>query len=251
MLGTGPLVAVLSDIHSNAFALRAVLRDVRRLGITEIWLGGDTFGYYPWAAEVFDLIDGVGAVGVLGNHDGWVADVASAPDDIAGSIARHNARELASRSPAALDWLASLPPVASSQRNGWRITIAHGTPDQPLEGRYYPDDPRSYAWLPQVGEILVLGQTHYPLHRGEARGGLLLNPGSVGQPRDGNPIPSWALLDLASGRAELRRSAYDSAAAMAGLRALRWDPLVTMALAKTSTQRHLGPVPDVHAQAAR
>ena len=49
----------------------------------------------------------------------------------------------------------------------------------------------------------MLGQTHHPLLRGTAADGLLLNPGSVGQPRDGDPMPSWALLDLASGRAEL------------------------------------------------
>lgn len=79
---------------------------------------------------------------------------------------------------------------------------------------------------------MILGQTHYPLLRGDAGRGLLLNPGSVGQPRDRNPMPSWALLDLETGRAELRRTTYDNLLAMARLRALGWDEQVTRSLDK-------------------
>jgi predicted phosphodiesterase len=226
------LVAVLSDIHSNVFALQAVLHDGELAGASEVWVCGDTFGYYPWAAESFRLLQGTTPVAVLGNHDAWVADNQSAPAHIAGQIARHNARELVNHAPAALDWLASLAVTRTFERNGWKITMTHGTPDDPLEGRYYPDDNRSYAWLPREGEILVLGQTHYPLVRQDARAGLLLNPGSVGQPRDRNPMPSWALLDLAAGTAELRRTDYDNAAVMARLQARGWDEGVTRALDK-------------------
>jgi diadenosine tetraphosphatase ApaH/serine/threonine PP2A family protein phosphatase len=94
----------------------------------------------------------------------------------------------------------------------------------------------------------VLGQTHHPLLRGTAEDGLLLNPGSVGQPRDGDPSPSWALVDLASGRAQLRRSSYDIEATVERLRAIGWDEDVIAALghrpggtpepaARTSPQR--------------
>lgn len=226
------LVAVLSDIHSNVSALRAVLRDSERAGVGEVWLGGDTFGYYPWAAETFRVVDGLSDVAVLGNHDGWVLAPASAPIRILADIARQNADDLASDRPAALEWLASLPPERRFDSGGWKVTIAHGTPDDPLEGRYYPDDPGRYRWLPRAGEILILGHTHYPLLRGDARTGLVLNPGSVGQPRDGDPMPSWALLDLTSGSAELRRSAYDNDAVIGRLRSLGWDGQITEALQK-------------------
>ena len=226
------LVAVLSDIHSNVFALQAVLRDVELVGVSEIWVCGDTFGYYPWAAESFCLLHDAQPVAVLGNHDAWVADGQSAPANVAEEIARRNARDLASQCPAALDWLASLAPTLGFERYGWKITMAHGTPDNPLEGRYYPDDVSSYPWLPSEGEILVLGQTHYPLARGNARSGLLLNPGSVGQPRDRNPMPSWAVLNLQNGSAELRRTLYDNIAVMARLRALEWDDRIIRALDK-------------------
>jgi predicted phosphodiesterase len=226
------LVAVLSDIHSNVFALRSVLRDAERAGASEFWVCGDVFGYYPWAAETFELLHEMQPLAVLGNHDGWVVGAQPAPAHFAGQIARGNARELASRCPTALEWLAILPPTRHFERSGWRISMAHGTPDDPLEGRYYPDDTRSYPWFPGRREIVLLGQTHYPLLRGQAQAGLLLNPGSVGQPRDRNPMPSWALLDLASGAATLRRTGYDNVAVMARLQALSWDETAIRALDK-------------------
>jgi predicted phosphodiesterase len=222
-------VAVLSDIHSNPFALRAVLDEVSGERIEEIWLAGDAFGYYPWARGTFELIRDADPLSVLGNHDRWVLDASSAPDSLIGTIARGNARDLP---PPALEWLAALRPVRSFERGGLEIMIAHGTPDDPLEGRYYPDDNGSHGWLPAPGQVLILGQTHYPLLRGDTSQGLLLNPGSVGQPRDCNPMPSWAVLDLSRGKAELRRTAYDHVSAIAELRELGWDPRVTAALDK-------------------
>ena len=226
------LVAVLSDIHSNVFAVRAVLRDVELAGASAIWVCGDMFGYYPWAALSFQLLQEMQPVAVLGNHDAWVVGVQPAPTNITGEIAQRNAEDLATNCPAALEWLRMLKPVRDFECGGWKITMVHGTPDDPLDGRYYPDDGRLYSWLPREGQIMVLGQTHHPLLRGDAGRGLLLNPGSVGQPRDRNPMPSWALLDLATGSAELRRTAYDNVRAMERLRALGWDDRVTRALDK-------------------
>lgn len=224
------LVAVLSDIHSNVFALRAVLQDTARAGAREIWISGDTFGYYPWAADTFGVLEAVSPRAVLGNHDLWVIDAEAAPHGIAGELARQNAEELAVGAPRALRWLASLAPECQFERDGWCIRMAHGTPEDPLEGRYYPDDVHPYTWLPRENQIVILGQTHYPLLRGAGRIGLTLNPGSVGQSRDGNPMPSWALLDLSSGQAWLRRTPYDNRAVMETLRALAWDEKTTLAL---------------------
>jgi predicted phosphodiesterase len=226
------LVAVLSDIHSNVYALQAVLSDVESSGADEIWVCGDIFGYYPWAVESFRLLYKTKPIGVLGNHDSWVVGTQPPPSHVIGEIARQNAESLAASCPEALRWLETLSPVRDFERLGWRITMAHGTPDDPLNGRYYPDDDKPYEWLPRAGEIMILGQTHYPLVRGDARQGLLLNPGSVGQPRDGNPMPSWALLNLACGHADLRRTVYDNICAMESLRALGWNDRVTGALDK-------------------
>jgi predicted phosphodiesterase len=226
------LVAVISDIHSNAYALQAVLEDVKSADVNEVWVSGDTFGYYPWAAESFRLLTEKPQRAVLGNHDSWVSGRRPIPPGIVGQIARHNALDLAARAPEALDWLQKLAPTMQFEREGWQITMAHGTPDDPLDGRYYPDDQDARDWLPGPGEILVLGQTHYPMARGSGREGLFVNPGSVGQPRDSNPMPSWALLDLAVGCAVIRRTDYNHRAVIATLHDLGWDDQVTSALAK-------------------
>lgn len=223
-------VAVISDIHSNVLALAEVLDDIAGAGVDETWLAGDTFGYYPWASATFAALQTKDIVAVCGNHDRWVASGEDVPDDIAGQIALHNAAQLRRESPAALAWLTSLPLFERTERNGWTVTMTHGTPADPLEGRYYPDDAADHDWLPGPREILILGQTHYPIVRATRHGGLVLNPGSVGQPRDGDPMASWAVLDLETGRAQLRRTRYDNAAAMHRLRIAGWDERVTSAL---------------------
>jgi predicted phosphodiesterase len=231
------LVAAISDVHSNPFALGAVLRDADRAGVEQVWFAGDAFGYHPWAADTYALLRPAVQLAVLGNHDSWVIGEQTAPADFAGTTAMFNAAQLRNEQPAALTWLHSLPRVVTHEQAGWRITIAHGTPPEPLEGRHYPDDERPHDWLPQPGEIVVLGQTHRSLLRGNAAEGLLLNPGSVGQPRDGDPRPGWALIDLSSGRAQLRRSSYELGPVIARLRAIGWDERVVAKLDRRRVPR--------------
>ena len=115
-----------------------------------------------------------------------------------------------------------------------------------LEGRFYPDNNTCFDWFPCSGEILILGHTHYPLVRRVQRGGLLLNPGSVGQPRDGDARPSWLLLDLGESSnalrqplISLRRVDYDRPRVMEMLRNMGWSPRFIAALDKTTP----GPLP--------
>jgi len=231
-------VAVIGDVHSNVFALAAVLREVGRSEVREVWLCGDAFGYYPWASATFRALLRAQPLAVLGNHDRWVLRADLAPANLAGGVARHNARELRRGAPSAFGWLAGLAPRRSFERSGWAISLAHGTPTDPFNGRYYPDDHAGYGWLPRPGQIVILGQTHHPLVRGEAASGLVLNPGSVGQPRDGDPGASWALLDLGSGRAHLRRTSYDHARVMARLAKLGWDEGLISALGRRERASH-------------
>ena len=64
------------------------------------------------------------------------------------------------------------------------------------------------AWFPDAGEVLILGHTHYPLIERTARGGLLLNPGSVGQPRDSDRRAAYMVLDTEAGTVTWRRVDY-------------------------------------------
>jgi predicted phosphodiesterase len=207
---------------------------------------GDIFGYYPWAQQTFELLQPLGARTVLGNHDRLVLETLGLARENAGrrrpsyyEAARLNGEELSND---ARQWLNRLPTSLVMEIGSWRILLAHGTPENLLEGRFYPDDTSRPSWLPGANEILVLGHTHYPIVRRMDSGGFLLNPGSVGQPRDGQPQPSWISLELTEAdgvRAGLHRVAYDQFEPMAFLETMRWQKKFIGALNKTTP----GPLP--------
>jgi putative phosphoesterase len=238
--------AIFSDIHSNPFALRAVLADIGKHQPDLILCAGDIFGYYPWAQQTFELLRPLCARTVLGNHDRLVLETLGLVSEKPGGqrpsyyeAAQLNGMELSSE---AREWLKHLPASLAVEAGSWRIRMAHGTPENLLEGRFYPDDTAQPAWLPAAKEILVLGHTHYPILRRTDGGGWLLNPGSVGQPRDGEPQPSWISLELTDAggaHAELHRVAYDQFEPMALLTARHWPEKFIRALNKTNS----GPLP--------
>jgi predicted phosphodiesterase len=230
---------VLSDIHSNCYALDAVLQDVAREPYGEILILGDVFGYLPWAIEVYRRIRDLPLRTIRGNHDALVL-AAQPPDPCPAywELARNNALELANRAPEALAWLESLAPQMDLDDGERRITLCHGTPVDAEEGRFYPDDRDGHDWLPSDGAVLMLGHTHYPMARHTSGGGLVLNPGSVGQPRDGNPMPSWATFDSSTLEVVFHRTAYDIERAMALLEDMRWDPRTVASLNKD----YIGPL---------
>jgi predicted phosphodiesterase len=228
-----------------------VLSDIASLHVDVIFCAGDIFGYYPWAQKTYDLIKEYLIEASLGNHDALVLnsldllskDITIVPDAINGPIydvAENNASDLTS---SAREWLSSLNISVNRKIDDWEITMLHGTPDNPLEGRLYPDTGLSADWLPGHKQILVLGHTHYPLMRRYKNGGILLNPGSVGQPRDGNPFPSWIYVDTdqlcktKNDHPQLRRVAYDQFHPMKMLERRRWPERFVRALNKTSIGR--------------
>ncbi len=227
-------VGILSDIHSNLPALKAVSVAMAAENVDECWILGDFFGYYPWAPEVYHQLRNIPlSYAVLGNHDSFVLGEPS-PNPTARylPLAKHNAQRLAIEAPGALEWLRGLPRSLSIEAGGRRVRIVHGTPDEPIHGRYYPDDDTEYDWLPGSGEVLIVGQTHYSMVRERPDGGLVLNPGSVGQPRDGDPRSAWMLLELPKWRVQVRRTPYNHYATIAALERMDWDPYVSKALNK-------------------
>ena len=217
-------IAVLSDIHSNLPALEAVASDLPP--IDEVWVLGDIVGYGPQPNEVIATLQAMGARSVLGNHDGAAigqVDAASFNPDArtaiewTGTVVDDNARA----------YLGSLPEV----RRDVGLTGVHGSPRDPV-GEYISDRRVASNNLAHFDTRLCLfGHTHVPVvfaangDEIETRPGLpgavvpldgdraLVNPGSVGQPRDGLPDAAYAVLDTdgAGGRgtAEFRRVRYD------------------------------------------
>ena len=200
-------VLVVSDVHSNLAALEAVLDDA---GLWDAAVcAGDVVGYGPYPQECIDKLIFKGFRCVSGNHDNAVATVETDWfNDDAQEAIRVNRSQL---SAASIRWLGSLPHGMRLELNGLRMAVYHGSPTQPLTSYIFPDAAETHAerFLALTGaDILVLGHTHVP-YRVERRGRLMLNPGSVGQPRDGNPQASYLLLWTNPLRTEHRRVEYN------------------------------------------
>jgi putative phosphoesterase len=226
-------IAVLSDIHSNQFALAAVVKELTAENPDLVILLGDTFGYYPWAVRTYQLACSLNPFALLGNHDKLVIDT-DPPQPVPSywEHAKHNELELSKAAPEALQWLHEIAPMGEFIADNKRIVCCHGTPSDPLNGRFYPDNPHYPFQCPGRDEVLLMGHTHYPLVRKIVGGGLIVNPGSVGQPRDGDLRASWGWLFPREERFELRRTAYDVEHAVELLAQLGWRKLAIEALRK-------------------
>ena len=215
-------VAVVSDIHGNLHALEAVLAALEPEAPDELWCLGDLVGYGARPNECCAAIAARASVCLVGNHDLAVRgtiDLAEFSGD-AGAAVRWT-RDVLSAD--ALAFLNSLEP------QGTRADVAlfHGSARDPV-WEYVLSNTVAIATLELTEEPVVLvGHSHAALHiqldGGDFTGGLspagtevdlgrgrtLLNPGSVGQPRDGDPRAAYLLLDLDARTASFRRVDYD------------------------------------------
>ena len=230
------LVAVLSDIHSNLAALDAVLDSLGTVDV--VWHLGDVVGYGPEPDAVVDRLRAIDAVGVRGNHDDAVYEAGEAEyfnSFAAAAVAWTRARIW----PATRDWLKALPPALVHAAEGF--TLVHGSPRDPI-GEYMAAPWIADECLPDVATPhCLVGHTHVPVvfRQTAGRAGsagraveirvapdrplrlderrCVLNPGSVGQPRDGDPRASCLLLDTDAGLATWHRVPYDIRATQAAI----------------------------------
>ncbi len=215
--GTVPLAAVLSDIHSNLEALRAVLPRVEGLRLYSL---GDAVGYGASPNEVVNELRARGAVSVMGNHDyAAVTGDTRGFNARAAMAAKWTARALEG---ANADYLGGLPKLSQVVEGGTKGAIAHGSPDDPL-WEYVTPQTHSLLFDHYLERLHVgfvgLGHTHVPFVSYEGRG-VVFNPGSVGQPRDGDWRASYSVLSLADGHLKVEnfRAEYDVGASASKVR---------------------------------
>ncbi len=226
-------VAVVSDIHSNLHALEAVLAALEGDAPDELWCLGDVVGYGPRPNECCAAVEARAAICLAGNHDLAVRgtiDLAEFSGD-AAAAARWTRDVLTERARAFLD-------ATEPQGTAAGVALYHGSARDPV-WEYVLSDESAEATLELAGTPLVLvGHSHAALaafeRDGTVGGGLagagteldlgdgrfLLNPGSVGQPRDGDPRAAYLLLDLDARRASFRRVEYDVERTQAEIREL-------------------------------
>ncbi len=211
-------VGLLSDIHANLVALEAVLASLG--SVDALWVTGDTVGYGAEPSEVLALLRERGAVLVQGNHDRGVATGEGLDrfHERAATAARMHAGWLSAEE---RDALAALPQVVTERG----FTLCHGSLRDPL-WEYVTTAPAAAATISRSPtEVACCGHTHVPAVFAEHDGAVtaqrpsdgesfrlearcLLNPGSVGQPRDGDRRASYVVLDTDAGTATFHRTSY-------------------------------------------
>ena len=213
-------IAILSDIHGNLEALEAVLAEVDRLGIDQLYSLGDIVGYGPSPAACVEIVRRRAAVSLLGNHDAAVAGLTSLEDfnEFARSAADWTVARL---DDGQIEYLGALPYTHRAPD----LLLVHASPIEPERWHYIhgmADIEEHFAAFTE--RLCFVGHSHRPgvfavgadrgvVRRGESeslRPGLryLVNAGSVGQPRDRDPRASYVIYDAVNECVEVRRVLY-------------------------------------------
>ena len=220
----GVRTLIVSDIHSNLVALDAVVSAAEEEHpIDRVWCLGDIVGYGPWPRETVERVRSLDAMSICGNHD--AAAVGRVPLDgfnpYAAEACRWNGARLGAD---ARGYLAGLPETL--REDGF--TLVHGSPKDPLWDYLFGYAQAVEAWERAVTEDVLVGHTHFQFAAEAGRGidrpgpdgltaprshaRLVVNPGSVGQPRDGDPRAAYAVYDDDARVLALKRVRYDVAA---------------------------------------
>jgi predicted phosphodiesterase len=217
-------LGIISDIHSNLPALEAVLAAVDEAGVDELWCLGDVVGYGAQPDECAKLVSERCALSLVGNHDlavlGELEVSAFSP-----SAAEAVIWTKGNVAPETLEFLRGLEPADETREVG----LYHASPRDPVWEYVLWVDQAEECLAVQSGRVSLIGHSHVALFfvapegdsevRGSnAEGGTtieiadgrwLINPGSVGQPRDGDPRAAWLELDTEAWTATYRRTPYE------------------------------------------
>jgi len=226
-------IALLSDVHSNLTALEAVLADAAARGTEATWHLGDLVGYGPDPDAVVERLQAIDAACVMGNHDAAAVRLLSTADfnPLAAEAIEWTATIISETTRA---YLRALPLVTTDGE----VTRVHGSLREPL-WEYLTTMPIAKAhFAAQETRLSAVGHTHLPLVVFEEEDGSIesevpgdgdiilmgegracINPGGVGQPRDGDPRAAYAIFDTRTGAASFHRVPYDIAAVQTRMRA--------------------------------
>ncbi len=204
-------VGILSDIHANLTALEEVLKAAEREEISHWFFLGDLVGYYYWPVRCLERLEQVDAVMIGGNHERMLCMARQNPTYrlmLRGRYGNGIEAALEQCTEAQLDQLCTLPESRELELEGVRMLLCHGTPWD-ADAYLYPDaDEEVLERVANGYDMVFYGHTHYPLVW-QGASGMVVNPGSVGQPRNHRPGAHWAVVDLTTRQVEHRVEPYD------------------------------------------
>lgn len=205
-------IGVMGDIHGNHLALEAVLKSAKNLGVQKLLITGDLVGYYFWPKLVLELLEPWDCLIVKGNHELMLSKVlnnVSLLSEIESSYGSGLRVALEELTVLQKDWLINLPHPLKLRVDDNLILLCHGSPFS-LEEYVYPNtDELSLKKMALTGyRWIIMGHTHYPMEK-KYKKTSLLNPGSVGQPRNRRHEAHWSLLDTVSEEVNFHIESYD------------------------------------------
>ncbi|MBD3309706.1 metallophosphoesterase [Candidatus Woesearchaeota archaeon] len=200
------MIALISDIHSNLEALKAVLEDSKRWGVEKTYCLGDVVGYgaNPNTCTKYLIRNRIKSI--MGNHDKAVITGQGLDNfnNFAKIAARWTMDEIPEES---WRYLEKMPETMEDRD----MLLVHGSPRDYLNEYVYPDMPQSLFkkfFDMTKKRIIIMGHTHIPFVK-KLKQGLIVNAGSVGQPRDGNKKACYCLIDPSRTKAWIKRVDYD------------------------------------------
>jgi len=198
-------IAVFADVHGNLEALHGVLKDIKKRQAEKIFCAGDLVGYGPFPGEVIELIKSQGIPTVMGNYDDGVGnyrlvcgcDYKDAHAQMLGEKSILWTKEHTTEEHK--EFLRRLPMRLEFEAAGRKVLLVHGSPRRLNEYLYQDTEPKYLEeLLTEAGcDVLICGHTHIPYIKELAGGRYVINVGSAGKPKHGNPHAVYALIDLA------------------------------------------------------
>jgi putative phosphoesterase len=198
-------LAVVSDIHSNLHALKAVRESIEREGADMVVCAGDIVGYGAFPNECCGIVRDLARFAVLGNHEiAAITRVTDLMNPFAAQATDWTSERLTRES---REYIQSLPEGAKFAAGPVTTAAFHGSPES-VDEYIYEDDVGEHLFDRLEESVLILGHTHVPFAR-RVLEKMVVNPGAVGQPRDGDPRASYAVLDTPRMSFRVRRVEYD------------------------------------------
>ncbi|MGM0471579.1 MAG: metallophosphoesterase family protein [Bacillota bacterium] len=198
-------LAIISDIHSNIYALDKILEDIQKRNVDQIVCAGDLVGYNPFPNQVIERIQSEGIETVQGNYDDAIGNSRMAcgcdystdrERKIGLSSLQFTADEITEKNK---EFLCSLPHKLELDLGEYSLLLVHGSPRQ-LNEYLYADSPELQEVTVELEQdILICGHTHLPYHR-VINGKHVINSGSVGKPKHGNSNAVYTIVEVKNGQ---------------------------------------------------
>lgn len=206
-------IAILSDIHANISAFKAVIQDVERNKCEQLFILGDLVGYYYWPKEIVQyFMQSKCSTVIRGNHEDLLIKALESEEFNEECYRKYGSGIkvcIDTLSSEELAWLASLPKSEDVNVDGLKVGLFHGS-ERCTNEYLYPDMPR--ARIEEICndyDFIFTGHTHYPVVFSK-KSMIIANPGSVGQPRDVGSLASYAILNTENKALSYHRVPFDS-----------------------------------------